>query len=421
MLFALLAAILALAVAGVLVRPLLAGAARNGSESAPETQAETEPEAQGLAVFRDQLAELERDAARGLIGKNEAEAARAEIARRILASSRASAGAETGARELPAHAMGPKAALGLAAAVLLSASALYLAQGAPLLPSRPFAERAGEPATGALEAKVRALSKHLESNLEDAATWAELGDTLMQLGRPPQAAFALDQAVRLTNRTDPALLAQFAEARVWAIGGLIGPEARGDFEAALKLDPANPRALYYLGLAALHDGDTEGAARRWRDAHGALPDADPWRARIGAGLQAIESGDTAALMPGPSAEAVRAVRDMSPEDRQNMIAEMVGGLRARLEDAPEDMEGWLRLGQSYRVLEQPEEARYAYERALALNPQEPEALWQLGDLERDAGDTAAARGHWQTLLTLVPEGSEEHTQIGRALESLNRN
>ena len=406
MLFALSAALIAIAAAYLLARPLFV---------AQQVEAGTTPEGPGQAVFRDQLAELERDLARGLIGAAEAEAARAEIARRILAGARDAKAQESG----PARAFGPKAGLLLAGAVLVVASGLYLTQGTPGLPGLPFAKRASAPPSAALEARVRTLSAHLETQLEDAPAWAELGRTLMALGRAPQAAFALEQAVRLTGRQDAALLAAYTEARVWAIGGLISPEARRNFEAALALDPKEPRALYYLGLAALHDGDEAAARARWQEAEAVIPPDDPWHPRVRAALQALEAGETAALMPGPSAEAVRAVSEMTPEERQAMIAEMVGGLRARLEEAPEDMEGWLKLGQSYRVLEQPDEARYAYERALALDPQEPEALWQLGELEQEAGNSDAARTHWEALRAQVPEGSNERALIEKALQSLD--
>ena len=91
-----------------------------------------------LAVYRDQLAEVERDVARGVLAPEHAEAARAEIARRILALKPAEAGADPN----PAGPMGSRAALTVAILLLpVAAMMLYWRLGSPSLPDRPFAAR----------------------------------------------------------------------------------------------------------------------------------------------------------------------------------------------------------------------------------------------------------------------------------------
>ena len=141
-------------------------------------------DAYNLAVYRDQLAEIERDLARGVLAGSEAEAARAEIARRILALKPAEA--ETGAGANPR-------AVAIVAILLLPVAAwtLYWQLGSPALPDQPFAERAaaGTPPSAAnpahidMDEAVARLGAHLKEHPEDLTGWLLLARTELGLGR----------------------------------------------------------------------------------------------------------------------------------------------------------------------------------------------------------------------------------------------
>src|SRR3954469_19247408 len=91
-----------------------------------------------IAVYRDQLAEIARDRAAGLIGEAEAEAARIEVSRRLLAAAQAG-----DAHAEPSSSLWRRRATALAALIILpaGATAIYLTLGSPDLPGEPLAER----------------------------------------------------------------------------------------------------------------------------------------------------------------------------------------------------------------------------------------------------------------------------------------
>jgi cytochrome c-type biogenesis protein CcmH len=346
-------------------------------------------EAYDLAVYRDQLAEVERDLARGVLAINEAEAARAEIARRILALKPVEAATDpiTNAR-----------ATAIVAILLLPVAAglLYWQLGSPSLPDQPFAERAaaGAPAANLahidINEAVARLNAHLKEHPDDLAGWLLLARSTLGLGRYQDAAEAYRHAADLSgHRAD--ISGDWGEAQVLAAGGTVTPAAREAFAAGLG-DPATaPRSRYYLALAQLQLGDAKGALQAWRDLAAEAPADADWlplvRQRIGEAASAlgIDPATLNAATDTAVAAAAKATASASPEERQAMILAMVGKLAARLADQPDDVEGWARLGHSYMVLHQPEKAREAYARAVKLKPDDPELKQALADASIAAG------------------------------------
>ncbi len=350
-----------------------------------------------LAVYRDQLAEVERDAERGLIDARQVEAARTEISRRMLAAE----GAAESGRGRP-WLSGRWLRLAVVALVPLAALALYLPSGRPDLPSQPFAsrDRSGEDALMAALRETEVLAAALAENPEDAAGWVELGQRYRELGRPDQAIPALARAIGLTGG-DPIVTGFYAEALVEAAGGVVTEDAVRAFESVTERLPGNPRAQYYLALARAQAGDDAGALRRWQDLAAASPEGAPWLPATEAQIRhsAERLGlDPDAEMPeplagdaaprGPTAADVAAAQSMTPQEQAEMIRGMVDGLAARLEDDPDDLAGWIRLGAAYRVLGQAVDAAAALSRAVALAPEDPEVLGAYGDALLD---TAAGR------------------------------
>jgi cytochrome c-type biogenesis protein CcmH len=339
-----------------------------------------------LAVYRDQLSELDRDLARGILSADQAEAARTEIERRLLGA--AEGGPEGGSEGGAKSAEPRRGVLAAATVVALPAAALglYLVLGAPGVPSVPFAERpTAQPVPQDIALLVERLAARMAETPDDPEGWRLLGRTYLQIGRPVEAVDALRQAV--TRGADGASVwASLGEALVEVNQGLVVVDAREAFARVLKHDPGDPRARYYTGLALAQDGRPREALETWVALAADAPADAPWREVVAAQIaRAAEDlgldPDDPALAgmarapgpgaPGPSAAEVEAAAEMSPEARDAMIRSMVDGLAARLEQEPGDLDGWLRLSRAYAVLGEPEQAKAAVDRAAELVAQLP--------------------------------------------------
>jgi len=387
-----LAVLTALALA-LLLLPLL------GRQQRPATR-----DAYNLAVYRDQLAELDRDLARGLLTAEQAEAARAEIGRRILALDHGETRTATNAKPLAAAIV---AILALPVAALL----IYARLGSPSLPDQPFAARGAAATKTAAESAAQtemqeALAKlraHLKTRPEDLTGWLLLARSELALGRFPEAAEAYGRAAELSgNRADIAGL--WGEALVMAADGTVTAAAARAFEAGLKDPEGAPRARYYLGLAQLQRGDAKAALQAWADLAADSPADAEWlpllRQRIAEAAKAIGI-DPASVkaadrtgMPSPDAvaAAAQAAAAATPEEKRAMIDAMVERLAARLAEQPDDAEGWARLGRSYMVLRQPAKARDAYARAARLKPGDAALARALAEASRDAAEAETRTG-----------------------------
>jgi len=342
---------------------------------APLLRSRTPPPARvefDLAVFRDQLAEVDRDWERGLLDAEQAEAARIEVERRMLAA----ADDKTPAPPEPRHRHGGLVFAALAI-VLVPAGAfgLYLTLGTPGIPDQPWAARKtpGPAAEGpaSMETAVTKLAERLQSDPDNADGWILLGRSYLTLERYPEAAEAFRRALAL-NGTEPDLAAAYGEALVAAAGGQMTPDARQAFQDALGSAPDNPKARYYLALDRAQQGDLEGALQGWVDLVRISPPDAPWLPTVrqqitrAAAELGIEPTTGEAAPPGPTRADMEAAAEMSAEERGQMIRSMVERLAARLEDQPDDRDGWLRLARAYEVLGEPDKARDARARAEAL-------------------------------------------------------
>jgi cytochrome c-type biogenesis protein CcmH len=318
-------------------------------------------------VYLDQLDELERDKAEGRISGAEAEAARAEIARRLIALD--------GEGEAPAAAHGNRAArvavslVGLAGVPILSLS-LYLGLGAPRLPGAPLAARLEQPADSeTIEALVAKVEKHLAAQPEDGRGWEVLAPVYLSLGRADDAARAYQTAIRLLG-SSAERQAKLGEAIWMAEGGIVTAEARAAFEAASALDPAAPEPRFFLALAAQQEGNVDEAGQMLTALLADAPADAPWRGMVTSALAELKGGeapatDGASAPTGPTAADMAAAETMAPDEQTAMIEGMVSGLAERLQANPDDVEGWLRLIRSYVVLGRTDAAAEAARAALA--------------------------------------------------------
>lgn len=213
-----------------------------------------------LAVYRDQLKELDSDLERGLISTAEAEAARNEIKRRILATSEPQSQSRVVAASRPA-------AIGIGLVVVAASLGVYLALGRPNLPSRFYDAKAEQDASGnqmlaEINGMVERLAAKLKTQPNDPKGWRMLGWSYVQLGRVKEGIDALARAVTL-DPDNAALRSQYGEALVQDADGTVTPDALTAFDEALKRDPKDPRARFYKGLSLVQAGKDKEAFDLW--------------------------------------------------------------------------------------------------------------------------------------------------------------
>ncbi|WP_376957869.1 c-type cytochrome biogenesis protein CcmI [Azospirillum sp. A26] len=363
MLFWIFAAVLTAAVLLLIVPPLLRTAG-----SGPDRE-EFDRE-----VYRDQLDELERDRTRGLINDAQAEAARAEIARRMLATAEKTA-ATAGGSSAPRSAR--VLAVLLALVLPVGALAVYGSVGRPDLPAQPLASRNIEQERGGPPKSVLAamdkLKAQLAENPGDIQGWLILGQAYAKMGRNGDAADALRHAVAL-NKDDVEVQGLFAETLVSANDGMVPEEAVAAFDAVLAKEPKDPRARFFAALARFQAGDQQGALDRWSALMAESPADAPWvlvvRDQIREAAVALNL-DPAKVTPQPlppeqKEQAAQGSQQAAPNaqaqanpqgnaqgnaaGQDEMIRGMVANLAARLEADPSDVDGWLKLARSYGVL-----------------------------------------------------------------------
>ena len=335
------------------------------------------PAGSDMAVYRDQLEEIARDRAAGLIGEPEAEAARIEVSRRLLAA------ADAEEKSTPRASASWRRATALAALILmpLGAGTFYLAFGSPFLPGQPLAARqAALPEQRSIESMVSQIEAHLEKNPEDGRGWEVLAPVYYRLGRVEDAVKARGNALRLLGETAERH-ADFGEALAAAANGIVTTDAKAAFEKSIGLEPGEPKASYYLGLAAEQDGKPEEAAKIWRDLLVRAPTDAPWIALVRQALARVGSPVSA----GPTQEEIASAAQLTPEQRSEMVRGMVARLAERLKADGSDLEGWLRLVRAYMVLGEREQARGAAADARRALDGNREKLRQLDELVKGLG------------------------------------
>ncbi|WP_441005370.1 c-type cytochrome biogenesis protein CcmI [Rhizobium leguminosarum] len=391
MLFWILVAVLTAALAVILLYPLLRGAKAADNIRAGEA-----------AVYRDQLRELDRDLNGGLITPEEADYARAEIGRRLIAVS-ADEPAET---PKPArHHHFTEAFVLLVLPVL--GLCLYLTTGRPDLPSQPLEARLENPGND-VAVLITKAERHLAEKPDDGKGWDVLAPIYFRTMRVNDAQVAYRNAIRLLGPS-PVRLDGLAETLMAVSDGVVTEEARQVLEQSLTLEPDNPRARFYIALSMEQAGRLDEARQAFEALAKQSPADAPWLplvnehiamnggAKSGADPAApgadpaAPGADPAAPGAGPAApgnptqQDVAAAETMSAGDRQQMIRGMVDSLDAKLSEDPNNFEGWVRLVRSYAVLNDKDRAAGALKRGLAAFPPPGEQGRQLLALARELG------------------------------------
>ncbi|KIX16754.1 c-type cytochrome biogenesis protein CcmI [Paracoccus sp. 228] len=371
-----------------------------------------------LRVYRDQLAEVERDLDRGVIGPDDAQRLRAEIGRKVLDADRRAALSAPATRG--GRALWPAVAL---VAMLAGAVALYLREGVPGAPDMPLAERfaaadaayrdrptqaeaeAAAPARPAPDlsqadpeylAMIDQLRDAVGRNPDDQQGLALLASNEMRLGNLAAARAAQQRLVDLRgDQADAVQLMQLATLMVDAAGGVVTPEAEAVLRRALTLDPTQPQARYLQGVLLIQNGRPDRAFPLWRDLLDEGPEGAPWIAPIRAAIQDLAwlAGDDeyrapappAADLPGPDADALAAAENLSPEDRARMIQDMVDRLQQRLATQGGSPEEWARLIAALAMLDQRDQATAILTEARQRFGSAPDALAPIERAATEAG------------------------------------
>lgn len=301
------------------------------------------------AVFRDQLSELDRDVARGVIGAPEAEAARNEISRRLL---------QAVPRAIGQSSQAPLVAILGILMIPAVAFPLYLQRGSPKLPDVPLAARLEDAIQNQdFDAMIAKVERHMAEQPGDIQGWTVLAASYKRLERWDDAANAYANVMRLAKAT-PQTIADYGEMVVFANQGMVTAEASRAFSEALKLDPKLPKARYFQGMALKQEGKREEARAAFQALLADTPADAPWRAAVEAELK---------------------------PDEAVMIRDMVDGLEAKLNIDGDDLEGWQRLIRSRAVLGEMDKARAAFAAAREKFKDRPDALASLDGLAKEVG------------------------------------
>ena len=358
MLFWILVATLTAAVAAVLLLPLLRAAA---SAEAPQSH--------DVEVYRDQLEELKRDEKNGLISGDDANFARAEVARRLLAATDAVKAVTPVQPVKRSNRLAQLAVILILPAVGLC---LYLRTGNPDVPDAPLAARLANPGDD-MNILIARAEQQLVANPEDGAGWDVLAPIYYRSGRVEEAAVAFRNALRILGAT-PVRLGGYAESLIALSGGLVTNEARDALQKLLVIEPGDPRGQFYLALALKQEGKVPEALAAFERIVSTSPAGAPWLPLVNEHIAGLK-GDTPAAaqqagtpLGNPTDEDIAAAKDMSAGDRTAMIEGMVGSLAEKLKTEPKNFEGWMRIIRSYSVLGQKDKATDALKQGLAVFP-----------------------------------------------------
>ena len=340
-----------------------------------------------VAFYESQTVEIERDRVRGVIGTVEADIARNEAARRLMAAVGRGARVGTGRFVPPSATATHVVALATLLFVPVLALGLYRDIGTPDSPDQPLEARLKAASDNTdMAAAIARIERRLAEAPTDGRGWAVIAPVYARLGRTDDAVRAYRNAIRILGPGGERY-AGLGEAQMAAAGGTVTAEARASFETAMRLDPSSPRAAFYLGVAAEQDGDKPRAVALWTKLVADAPPNAPWLPAVRSQIAEATgtASDAPALVdasggPGKMAEAIAA---MPADQQQAMIANMVERLADRLRADGNDVEGWLRLMRAYRVLHESDKAKAALTSARRNFVTDPAATKRIDDVAHE--------------------------------------
>ncbi|WP_147113611.1 c-type cytochrome biogenesis protein CcmI [Tateyamaria sp. syn59] len=400
MYFWIVTALLTLAVLATLARAMLRGSV-----------GDRPPAAYDLDVYRDQLREVDRDLARGVVSEADADRVRTEVSRRILA-----ADAALQKQEQKLEGSGGYITLGLTiGSIVVGTYVIYDALGAPGYGDLALADRieaaqilreerpSQETAEASLDqrpppadvdpdyiALVEQLRQAVVTRPGDIEGHELLSRAEGRLGNFARAHAAKAQVISLKGADATASdFSEYADLLILAAGGYVSPEAEGVLERALSMDPTDGPSRYYYGLMNAQTGRPDTALRIWDQLLREGPAEAPWIGPVSAQIEdiAIRAGVNYALPAigtgrGPNADQIAAAENLSPSERMDMIQGMVSGLSDRLATEGGPVEDWAQLISALGVLGQMDQARAILINAREVFGDDPRA----GDILSEVAD-----------------------------------
>jgi len=338
--------------------------------SRPAPQASED--AADVAFYRAQLAEIDAERQRGAIDADQADTAKAQAARRLLASApqEVSAAGAPWARKLAA-------AVALVLIPLVSIG-LYLRIGQPDAPDMPLEARLKAPMQNDFMLVVAKMEAHIAAHPEDGKALELMAPVWQRMGNAERAVSARKDVIRLLGETADRRI-RLAEAMANANNGAFTPEAYDNISRALELDPKGPEVRYFAGAAAAQKGEFERARSIWKSLSADLPEGSPPRKAVDEQIAELDS-------KGPVAGRTAQQPEQQAAAPQNdMIRSMVEQLAARLAEKGGNADEWGRLIRSYTVLKEDEKAHVALADARKALAQDAQALEKIDAQAKELG------------------------------------
>lgn len=433
----LLFAVLSLATVALLLLPFLK------ATSDPRRRADYD-----IVVYRSQLAEIDQEIEEGLLTPEQADAARAEVHRRMLAAEDAELQRPLGRLFANNRTLRIATAAAIGLIVPVGAFAMYGSLGHPNLPGKPYLWRVHNDSEFATAATADGLAKEVQAN-PTAEGYARLGRTYFTAREYEQAAAAYRHAFAL-GANDAVSWSEFGEAVTVTSDGAVVPEAMTAFFTAYSLNPQSERSRFYLGLAEAQIGNLRQAVAIWRDLEKtsdpeapylpmlrehikvyakqggfdptSVTPAPPDQKAMGTAMNAMGKAMAAPPpgTPNPHLQAPSSAAPAASPAKDPTVIAMVDRLAEKMEKNPTDVAGWQRLAHAYVVMGDAAKARAAAERAVKLKPNDTGVLISLAEAQKVASPNDEAPkdvvSTMRKVLTLDPGSAIALYVVGLAEE-----
>ena len=337
-------------------------------------------------IYKARMEEIDNDLSIDRISSEEAEVAKAEEGRRLIASTQPDSNSKA------TKTTGPNkwAVVGSLAFLPLFTIAIYLMSGVPDLPDQTLAARlSADPERQSITNLLERAEVQLVKNPNDGKGWAVVAPVYLRLGRIDDAINAFRNTLRLLGET-PARLSSLGEVLVISSQGVVTDEALGLFKRAADNSPKDVKSRFFLALALGQNGQPVKAVSAWEKLLANATGQAPWVPVAKANLEAQQGllgikptpPSATAELPGPSQSDIQAAGQMDAAARTSMIEGMVANLAEKLENDPKNEAGWRRLIRSYGVLGKSEEAQQAIDKARLALPDNAEFQKHLDQAEK---------------------------------------
>jgi cytochrome c-type biogenesis protein CcmH len=279
-------------------------------------------------------------------------------------------------------------------------------QDATAVASTPLASAAAP--AGSLDdvdTMIAKLAERLKTDVTDGEGFRMLGWSYVNTNRPAEAVTAYATAVKLLpGRAD--VHAGYGEAMVAVAKDVVTPEAKMQFDEAVKIDAKEPRARFFLALHKAQNGQERAALDEWIALSNASSADLPWQSdlqaratKLAAKLGVDITGKfkrvaTAPSTPkdagpfmasGPDAATVAAATKLPAADQRSMVDGMVEGLAAKLQANPDNVDGWIKLIRSRVVLKDKAKAKDDLGMARQAFASKPDKLAQINSVAAELG------------------------------------